>query len=202
MGKVREYKEIIDDDDISDDEEMDELVESGYMIERQCDDVDEYTLIHPTMPVLVTIQEKLDDNLDDIYEDILEQLFIETKFEKLREIRRNIFDKKMKAWILQMLFALKSANETIDFVHNDLHIHNVMGLKTNRKYIKFQVDEQIYKVPTYGYVVKIIDFGRSTFRLDGKLIMSDVFDKDSEAGGQYSGDLNPSAAFDLSRFAC
>ena len=202
LGKVREYKEIIDDDDISDDEEMDELVESGYMIERQCDDVDEYTLIHPTMPVLVTIQEKLYDNLDDIYEDILEQLFIETKFEKLREIRRNIFDKKMKAWILQMLFALKSANETIDFVHNDLHIHNVMGLKTNRKYIKFQVDEQIYKVPTYGYVVKIIDFGRSTFRLDGKLIMSDVFDKDSEAGGQYSGNLNPSAAFDLSRFAC
>lgn len=202
FGISKEYKEIIDDDDLSDDEDLDELISNGYEITKEYDSDEEYTLIHPTMPVAVMIQEKLDKDFDDIYEDVLKNFLSHSKFPRLNAIRKKIFDDKMSAWLMQILVALKSANDSIDFVHNDLHIHNVMGKQTEKQFIIFQLDDKSYKVPTYGWRLKIIDFGRSTFKINNKLVLGDVFDDDNEAEGQYTKKILPCPSFDLARFAC
>jgi hypothetical protein len=201
-GIVNEYREVLDDDEISDDEEMDELLQNGYSIEKTKESDDDFTLIHPTMPVLIILQEKLDVLFDEMYTESLEQFLSDTNFPKLKTIRNQIFDYKMTSWVLQLLFALKSANDSINFVHNDLHIHNVMGKKTDKTYINIKYNnDAVYKIPTFGYIIKVIDFGRSTYSVNGLDVINDAFDKDSEAGDQYK-NCTPSSAFDLSRFAC
>ena len=66
-------------------------------------------------------------------------------------------------------------------------------------------------MPTYGYIAKIIDMGRATFRFRNQLFMGDVFKHHGEAGEQYSyphshwqprRKVAPNPAFDLARFAC
>ena len=116
---------------------------------------------------------------------------------------------KMKSWIFQICAGLSCANTEIEFVHNDLHIQNVMGVVTKDEYIYYKLDTMYYKVPTFGYVMKIIDYGRSTFTLNGKQYMGDIFDEDGEAGGQYTTtssqttkEITPHPGFDLARFAC
>ena len=89
-----------------------------------------------------------------------------------------------------------------------------MGIPTNQEYLYYNQNGIIYKVPTYGYIMKIIDFGRSTYVVNGKYYIGDVFDEDGEAGGQYTvhplhkssltsqETINPNPSFDLARFSC
>ena len=43
-----------------------------------------------------------------------------------------------------------------------------------------------FRVPTYGKIFKIIDFGRAIFTFKNKVYKNDVFSRNGEAGGQYS----------------
>ena len=72
-----------------------------------------------------------------------------------------------------------------------------------------------FKVPTHGYIFKIIDFGRSIFNFHNKLFFNDIFNQHGEAGGQYTYPINtllftnknnktnvpPNYHFDLCRLA-
>ena len=69
---------------------------------------------------------------------------------------------------------------------------------------------KIFKIPTFGKISKIIDFGRATFTYKKQLFFSDVFRKEGDAEGQYSYPYNnslkdckikPNKSFDLSRLA-
>jgi hypothetical protein len=123
---------------------------------------------------------------------------------------------KHLAWITQVIFALLYIQKTFGFVHNDLHSNNIMYVSTNKEFLYYKVGEKTYKVPTYGYIIKLIDFerGMGSIRLAGmkepKHFMSDHFAMNEEAGGQYNTDpfyiqkfpvvkANPS--FDLARLA-
>jgi len=123
---------------------------------------------------------------------------------------------KHVAWVSQIVFALAYAQRNFGFTHNDLHGNNVMYVKTTQTHLIYQHGSQPYKVPTFGYIIKLIDFDRAivNVRLAGlkesKLFMSSQFQEDEEAGGQYNMEpfynnkhphISASSSFDLVRFA-
>jgi len=121
------------------------------------------------------------------------------------------------AWVAQIVVALAHAQRTCGFVHNDLHGNNVMFVSTTEEFLYYNVAGTCYAIPTYGKLIKIIDFDRAgvSVKLQGmkepRFFLSSQFKPDEEAGGQYNCEpfydqshprigLNPS--FDLARFAC
>jgi hypothetical protein len=123
---------------------------------------------------------------------------------------------KHTAWVAQIVFALAYAQRTFGFIHNDLHGNNVMYVPTTEEFLYYRHHGVAYRVPTYGVLIKLIDFDRATFSVklagmkDPRFFMSSQFKPDEEAGGQYNIEpfydpkcprigLNPS--FDLARFA-
>ena len=89
-----------------------------------------------------------------------------------------------------------------------------MYKKTDKLYLYYKFNNIYYKIPTYGYLFKIIDFGRAIFTFHKKTFFNDTFHKHGEAGGQYSEPYNklfnseikdniikPNFNFDLCRLA-
>ena len=72
------------------------------------------------------------------------------------------------------------------FTHNDLHINNIMYISTEKTYLYYKFNNIYYKVPTFGYLFKVIDFGRSVFTFHNRLFFNDTFEKHGEAEGQYT----------------
>jgi hypothetical protein len=123
---------------------------------------------------------------------------------------------KHMAWLSQVVFALTFVQRTFGFIHNDLHSNNIMYVKTDKEHLFYKVDGQTFKVPTYGYIIKIIDFERGigSVRVAGmkqaKMFVSDHFSLIEEAGGQYNIEpfhvqnvdtIKPNPSFDLVRLA-
>lgn len=188
------------------DEFVDEKISiNSSLIRRDDEYIDDITVIHKRMPVQVVITDRLDDTFVNLINKDAQLCRQKTLFNRLNTIRKKLFFDKLSSWIFQICAGLSIANNAIDFVHNDLHVQNVMGNKTNDKYIFYKYNEIIYRIPTYNYVMRIIDFGRSTYKLNDTIFMGDVFDEDNEAGGQYKRKnkrtLRPSPSFDLPRFA-
>lgn len=123
---------------------------------------------------------------------------------------------KHLAWLTQVMFALAYVQRNFGFVHNDLHSNNVMYVPTTKEHLYYNLGGVLYKVPTYGYLIKIIDFerGLTSIRINGmkdsKFFMSDHFSTNDEAGGQYNyppfynskyQEVKPNPSFDLVRLA-
>ena len=123
---------------------------------------------------------------------------------------------KRYAWVIQVVFALAYAQRTFGFVHNDLHVMNVMYVRTESEFVYYNLGGKTYRVPTFGCLIKIIDFDRATLSIklpkmrDSKFFMSDQFEQEEEAGGQYNTqpfynpkypEVKPNASFDLARMA-
>jgi len=121
---------------------------------------------------------------------------------------------KHEAWFAQIILALAFAQSKFSFVHNDLHANNVMYIETTEEFFYYNCGGTFFKIPTYGYLIKIIDFERSSFSLkliglkESKFFMSDQFCIDEEAGGQYNCEpfynskfplVKPNFSFDLVR---
>jgi len=95
-------------------------------------------------------------------------------------------DKVLISCLFQISFALNYLQKNYEFTHNDLHINNVMFSKTETKFLYYKFNNKYFKIPTYGKIFKIIDFGRSIITFKNKIYMNDVFSKNSEAWGQYN----------------
>lgn len=113
--------------------------------------------------------------------------------------------------LMQIIMILITYQKAFSFTHNDLHTNNVMFNETDKKYIFYCYKKKIYKVPTFGRIFKIIDFGRSIYKYDGKLFCSDSFQVSGDASTQYNTEpylnekkprLEPNFSFDLCRLAC
>ncbi|NDB83073.1 MAG: hypothetical protein EB127_10100, partial [Alphaproteobacteria bacterium] len=148
------------------------------------------------VPVQMTVMEKLEGTL--------------------YELLKDSDSEKHFAWIAQIIFALAYAQRNFAFTHNDLHGNNIMFKKTDKEFLYYFHAGITYKVPTYGYLLKIIDFDRGigSIKLPGmkeaKLFMSDQFAASEEAGGQYNCQpfftekhkiIKPNPSFDLVRLA-
>jgi hypothetical protein len=86
-----------------------------------------------------------------------------------------------------------------------------MYVKTDAKYLYYKLDGVYYKVPTYGRIFKIIDFGRSIYRYNGQLCHNDSYATGNDAAGQYNFEpyytdskplMMPNQSFDLCRLGC
>lgn len=112
---------------------------------------------------------------------------------------------------MQIIMILITYQKAFNFTHNDLHTNNIMYNKTDKKHIYYCYKKKYYKVPTYGRLFKIIDFGRSIYKFNGKLFCSDCFQIGEDAATQYNTEpyfngkkprLEPNYSFDLCRLAC
>jgi hypothetical protein len=86
-----------------------------------------------------------------------------------------------------------------------------MYVKTDEEYLFYEYKGKRYRVPTYGYIFKIIDFGRGIYKLNGKTYCSDSFAEGGDAYSQYNFEpfinnskprLDPNYSFDLCRLGC
>jgi len=122
--------------------------------------------------------------------------------------------KDEKEWFsafMQIIMILITYQKTFAFTHNDLHTNNVMFNTTDKKYLYYCYKKKYYKVPTFGRLYKIIDFGRSIYKYNGKTFCSDSFQNGGDAATQYNTEpyfndkkprLEPNYSFDLCRLAC
>jgi hypothetical protein len=144
-------------------------------------------------PVQIICMEKCEDTLDS---------FI---------LNNSISEEEWFSILMQVIMILIIYQQAFQFTHNDLHTNNVMYSKTDIKYVYYLYKNTYYKVPTFGKIFKIIDFGRSIYKYNKNIFCSDSFDKNEDAYGQYNTlpylnenkpTLDPNPSFDLSRLAC
>ena len=122
----------------------------------------------------------------------------------------NISTLEWKSILFQIVFGLSVAQKRYNFIHNDLHSSNIMFEKTEKEFLYFCYDNKYFKIPTFGKIAKIIDFGRATFKLNNKIYFSDVFKSRGDAEGQYDypyygslkdSKIRPNYSFDLARLS-
>ena len=86
-----------------------------------------------------------------------------------------------------------------------------MYITTDVEFINYKIDGQVYKVPTFGKIFKIIDFGRAIYKFKGDLMCSDCFSFSGDASTQYNfppyynekkQTVEPNFSFDLCRLGC
>jgi hypothetical protein len=106
---------------------------------------------------------------------------------------------------------LATYQKAFTFTHNDLHTNNIVYILTDIEFIEYHYLQKKYKVPTYGKIFKIIDFGRSIYRFQDKILCSDSFCPGGDAHSQYNIEpflnknkarLEPNMSFDLCRLGC
>jgi len=122
---------------------------------------------------------------------------------------QNEIDEKTGASALfQIVMTLLAYQKAFQFTHNDLHTNNIMYIETDEPFLYYKFNKTIYRVPTYGRIFKIIDFGRSIYKFCGKQFCSDSFGPGGDASTQYNFEpyynpnkpiLEPNYSFDLCR---
>jgi hypothetical protein len=141
-------------------------------------------------PMQMICLEKCDGTLDELF------------------MKNQINDETGCAILMQIIMTLLLFQKSFRFTHNDLHTNNIMFINTDVPFLYYKFDNNIYKVPTYGKLFKIIDFGRAIYRFQGKVFCSDSFAPGGDAATQYNCEpflndnkprLDPNYSFDLSR---
>lgn len=194
--------------DLSDSDEVVQMPSGGHHSERLGDndsssdgsdisysDIYEINAILPYMPVVLMFSQKADGELDKFLENEDSQIEYE----------------KWTAWLWQIIAALYQAQKNFMFTHNDLHTNNIVWCNTSLEYLYYKYNNISYKVPTYGYIFQIIDFGRSIYTAQNIQSISMDFFPGFEAEGQYNfgpfydddyPKVHPNRNFDLCRLAC
>ena len=147
--------------------------EEEYLEEEQSDNSDyneckdDFIINFEKIPLQLLFIEKLEGTLEDYLMD------------------ENFSEEVLISCIFQIAFALNYLQKHYSFTHNDLHICNIMYSNTETQYFYYKINNKYFRIPTYGKIFRIIDFGRSNFTFKGKVFNNDVFSKYSEAYGQY-----------------
>jgi len=120
-------------------------------------------------------------------------------------------DAPLASALFQIIMSLAAFQKAYDFTHNDLHTNNIIYISTEYTHLSYTFLGKTYKVPTYGRIYKIIDFGRSIYRFQDKVLGSDSFAPGGDAHGQYNcepffnaqkPEIKPNPSFDLCRLGC
>ena len=135
----------------------------------------------------------------------------ENTLDSLLPEMESMTDIQIGAIVLQVLFSLIVYQKAFSLTHNDLHTNNIMYITTDVEFINYKIDGQVYKVPTFGKIFKIIDFGRAIYKFKGDLMCSDCFSFSGDASTQYNfppyynekkQTVEPNFSFDLCRLGC
>ena len=183
--ELEELEENYDDDEnVEDEEDGDENSE---------DSIDKINATIPKFPVNLICMENCESTLDDLI------------------INNELNNDEWFSALMQVIMILITYQKCFSFTHNDLHTNNIMYNKTEKKYIYYHYNKKYYKVPTFGRIFKIIDFGRSIYTYNEILFCSDSFEHGGDASTQYNFEpyfnnkkprLEPNYSFDLCRLAC
>ena len=157
-------------------------------------DEDEKIIIHiKNFPTQVICMEKCDGTLDELF-------------------LNGCMDEEMSAsMIFQVIMILSMYQNIFRFTHNDLHTNNILFCKTTIEFLDYEFKGRRFRVPTYGRIFKIIDFGRSIYTFQGRTYCSDSFAARGDAATQYNCEpffdetkprIEPNPSFDLCRLAC
>lgn len=120
-------------------------------------------------------------------------------------------EKEWSSLLFQVIMILITYQKVFNFTHNDLHTNNIMYIETDKRYLNYKYEGAYYKVPTYGRLFKIIDFGRSIYNYKDVICCSDSFHPKGDAAGQYNCEpyynskknyIGPNMSFDLCRLGC
>ena len=157
--------------------------------------------------------EETDDKLFCYLYDFPVQLIFQEKcadtFDSL--LLNHIPDDELSSALMQIVMMLITYQKAFDFTHNDLHTNNIMFIETTEPYLYYYFENTYYKVPTFGRIFKLIDFGRAIYRFNDKLFFSDSFSPNNDAHSQYNCEpymnenkprLDPNHSFDLARLGC
>jgi hypothetical protein len=88
--------------------------------------------------------------------------------------------------LFQIVMTLLMYQNAFQFTHNDLHTNNIMYVSTEEEYLYYNYKGTQYKVPTYGKIFKLIDFGRIIYKINGTTYCSDSFAPGGDAHTQYN----------------
>lgn len=144
-------------------------------------------------PVQVICLEKCEGTLDSMFEN------------------GKINEENGSAILFQIIMTLLCYQKVFHFTHNDLHTNNIMYNETTMSHLYYKYKNQYYKIPTNGKLFKLIDFGRSIYKFDGKTFCSDSFAPSGDASSQYNCEpymnqekprIDPNMSFDLCRLGC
>jgi hypothetical protein len=185
-----------DEDDDSDDDDNYSTCSSDESDSTSSDEQEDEEEIYAyisNFPVQMICLEKCDGTIDELFE-------------------KNILDEKQCASaIFQIIITLATYQKAFNFTHNDLHTNNIMYINTDIDFLYYCYNNNFYKLPTYGRIYKIIDFGRSIYKYQGKTLCSDSFAPGGDAVTQYNCEpfmnenkprLEPNMSFDLCRLGC
>jgi hypothetical protein len=194
----------VGDDDSDDDSDVFEIMscdcsEDSADSEADSDEEEEpfAWAIFKDVPVMTTVMEKCEGTFYEL-------------------VKAHPEPEKHVAWVAQITLALAFAQRNFGFTHNDLHGNNVMYVPTTQEFLYYKHNGTCYRIPTYGYLIKIIDFDRAIISVrlvgmkDPRQFVSSQFHPDDEAGGQYNMEpyfvqehphIAPNPSFDLCRFA-
>jgi hypothetical protein len=156
-------------------------------------ELNEITLVINKIPTQVIAIECCDTTFDSILEE--------------NEIRIE----ELESAMFQVIAMLYLYQQVFKFTHNDLHTNNIMCIHTKEEFLYYKILGKYYKIPTYGRIYKIIDFGRSIYTVNNTLLCSDSFSENGTANTQYNCEpfynplkpiIEPNYSFDLCRLAC
>jgi hypothetical protein len=179
------------DDENNEDNDDDDTESSWDSDEDEEEEVIEATI--PKFPVQVICMENCENTLDDLI------------------FSNDLSNEEWLSALMQIIMTLITYQKAFSFTHNDLHTNNVMYNETDKKFLYYRFNGKVYKVPTFGRIFKIIDFGRSIYKVNGKTYCSDSFSPGGDASTQYNTEpyfnekkprLEPNYSFDLCRLAC
>jgi hypothetical protein len=176
--------------------------ESSEVSSTDSDECDVFLTVNK-FPVMMIFTEKNTSTMDNLLED----------FEEVgAKPDSDLWEDKWGAWLFQIIGALTVVQTLFKFTHNDLHTNNIVWSETKEEFLYYTtLNKKVYKVPTYGKIFKIIDFGRSIFSLNEHLFISDDFYDGNDADTQYNFPplsdnseepvVYPNFSFDLARLS-
>ena len=182
LSYTDEEEEESDEYETESDEEIEEDIEPQELI-----------LVIKEMPVQVVSIEKCENTLDSLLE------------------KNDVRMEELESAMFQVIVMLYTYQTVFKFTHNDLHTNNIMYVNTDLEFLSYKINGICYKIPTFGKIYKIIDFGRSIYTVNDKVLCSDSFSENGMAHTQYNFGpflnpkkpvLEPNYSFDLCRLGC
>jgi len=184
-------EERSNDDDEDDDEDEDDDDDDEDVLEIP-ENVNIFAYIN-NFPVQMICLEKCDGTMDSLFEEGL------------------MTEEMAISGLMQVIMILITLQKAFHFTHNDLHTNNIMYVKTDIEFLYYEYKNKRYKVPTYGKIYKVIDFGRSIYKFQKQIYCSDSFAPKGDAATQYNCKpflnpnkpiIEPNMSFDLCRLGC
>ena len=153
------------------------------------------------MPIVAVFLEQMDGTMDTLIE--------QTEYSPIQTAEQEI---RWLAWLFQVCAACTQLQSILHLTHNDLHTDNVMFKRTTDEFLFYKDSSgTIWKLPTFGYIFTIIDYGRAIFTTSGYTMISSDYDDGADAYGMYNFGpiedetqprVHPNRSFDLCRLAC